>query len=69
MTSILLPRRHHPRTLICPRHLKRICGTCVHFTGTLRTNGGCAAWPEDRSPLSSARDCDLWTRPLAKGDT
>ncbi|WP_296433247.1 hypothetical protein [Yoonia sp.] len=56
---ILNPR--HPQT---PLHLRRICGVCAHFDGTLRKGGqvDCLKLKIKVRAPHGAADCAQWVR-------
>ncbi|MGR3758172.1 MAG: hypothetical protein ACU0AT_13195 [Tranquillimonas sp.] len=71
----LRPPERHPLAPVCPRHLRRICGTCTHFTGALhdRQPAPCALGFGCFDPVEAADRCRDWTRrtapaPAASGD-
>lgn len=57
------PREIHPKAHNCPIHLRRICGVCARFEGaTMRSRGNCTYLREPVMGLSSAAECEKWTR-------
>lgn len=53
-----------PRGPSCPRHLKRICGTCTHFAGGLRGEGphACGYFEVQVTSGRPANKCTRWAR-------
>jgi len=60
-------RRVDPRDPRCPRHLKRICGTCTHFAGALAAAGPrrCGYFKIEVTAGRSAAKCPRWVRKTA----
>lgn len=53
----------NPRDLRCAPHLRRSCGTCKHFAGTLRGPADrCQLLGLVNRPGTSAHDCEFWSR-------
>lgn len=53
----------HPN---CPLHLRRCCGVCVHFEGSIvRTTARCAKFDVQQAGGTSAAQCDYWSRKSA----
>ena len=67
LRSTILPREHHPRSGTCPRHLRRICGTCAQFTGGLHGRGDCRVYQiNGMSSSCDASLCEDWERKSAQ---
>lgn len=60
-------RENDPRNPACPRHLKRICGVCTHFAGTLDAEdpAACAAWQTAVTAGRNAAKCHRFARRVA----
>lgn len=55
----------NPKSHTCATHLRRICGTCVHWTGALRGVGDCPLYADQTSAGASAATCADWSRKIA----
>lgn len=64
--NVVRPRDTQDRGLgaNAPLHLRRICGTCKHFEGTMRqvAPAGCALHGGLGSARASAAECEDWAR-------
>ena len=59
------PFRDHaqnPKSGTCATHLRRICGTCAQWTGSLRGAGDCPLYAVSGEASANARDCADWSR-------
>lgn len=63
------PAEENPRDTRCKLHLRRICGTCTHYQGSLRGSDGvnaalCARFNVQKGRSTQARNCRAWSRKL-----
>lgn len=63
----LIPRdlTETPTNAQCKIHLRRTCGSCIHFTGpVIRTTGKCRAFQRQGKFMGtkSAITCEMWER-------
>jgi len=66
MSGVILSRdkRRLPTSPQCSLHLRRICGTCTHHQGALRSGirAICEVHKVSHHPQQSATDCKEWER-------
>lgn len=63
------PETENPRDGRCKLHLQRICGTCAHFQGDLRTGPAaaqCGYFQIEKARQARAWTCHRWQRKAAQ---
>jgi hypothetical protein len=61
---VFQPRQLNPLDPRTPLHMRRVCGVCTSFAGTLKDTGKrpCAAFCVDVTATQSAAECPRWSR-------